>query len=166
MDALYSPAARGHNRHVAEVTPTHLMELIDLARSGGPDAPAAARTVLEVFIGGSRDRRVAEYIARCLNDYLRGGTPIEFALHLSSALPPVVRGAAGEGDRRRSERASRSTHQDSEDAGAARRGERRHRGGRRDKTQVATDKGGQDKRSGARAERRRKPRLPEAADTD
>jgi hypothetical protein len=139
-------------------------ELIGNAQEGGPEAGAAARTLLEAFINGERDRRLTNYIARCLGQYLRGGAPIEVALHLSNALPPVVLGPAGEGDRRRAERASRL-----EAEGAGKHSERRRmareQGDRgRNRRQAALDKA-PDKRGRERPERRRKTAAP-APETD
>jgi len=126
---------------------------------------AAARTLLEAFINGERDRQVTNYIARCLGQYLRGGTPIELALHLSSALPPVVLGPGGEGDRRSAGRAPRL---EAESAGKhiERRRTAREQGGRgRNRRQAAVDQAAPDKRGRERSERRRKTAAP-APETD
>jgi len=149
---------------VTEVTENRWIELIGRAQSGGADSAAAARTLLEAFINGDRSRSLGDYIARCLGEYLRGGAPIEMALHLSGILPPVVKGPAGEGDRRRSDRAAggdTGIHPD-----------HRHlvhpqQGGRgRKRRPPATDKGVQERRGGARSERRRKAGVPPRPDGD
>jgi len=140
-------------------------ELIARARGGGAAGSAAALALLEAFISGDRSRELADYIARCLEEYLRGRTPIELALHLSSALPPVVLGPGGEGDRRSAHRQSASQGRTE---GAGKR-ERRHLAreqpdGRRNRRQAAWDKASADKRSRNRRERRRK--AAPATDTD
>jgi hypothetical protein len=150
---------------VTEVIETRWAELIDRVEGGGPDAAAAARTLLEGFINGSRNRRLGGYIARCLGEYLRDGVPIEMALHLSGILPPVVKGPAGEGDRRSSDRATggggTGTHPDHRHLVHAQQG---GRGTKR--RQPATDTGAQEKRGGARPERRRKAGAPPRPDGD
>ena len=134
-------------------------DLIGNAQGGGPEAGAAARILLEAFINGERDRRLTNYIARCLGQYLRGGVPIELALHLSNTLPPVVLGPAGEGDRRSAERASRL-----EADGAGKHSERRRiareQGDRgRSRRQAALDRA-PGTRGRERPERRRKTATP------
>jgi len=149
---------------VTEVTENRWMELIGRAQSGGADGAAAARILLEAFINGDHSRPLGDYIARCLSEYLRGGAPIEMALHLSGILPPVVKGAAGEGDRRSSDRAaggSTGTHPDHRHLVHAQQG-----GRGRKRRQPAADKAAQEKRGGARSERRRKAGVPPRPDGD
>lgn len=147
-----------------ETANTRWAELIGSARGGGAQAGAAARTLLEAFINGERDRRLINYMARCLGQYLRGGTPIELALHLSSAMPPVVLGPAGEGDRRGAERASRLRAEGAGEHIERRRTEREPGGRGRSRRQATLDKA-PDKRGRERAERRRKTAAP-APETD
>jgi hypothetical protein len=144
-------------------------ELIAQAHSSGAQAAAAALTLIEAFISGERSRALTDYIARCLGDFVHGGMPIELAFHLSSALPPVVLGAGGEGDRRRAARTSRSAQERSESTGKhseRRRFPREPQGGRnRNRRTAAWDKEAAEKRSRPRGERRRKTATP-ASDTD
>ena len=86
--AWYFKAARDHE------------ELIDKAQGGGAEAAGAAEKLLAAFIGGDRGPQLTDYIARCLREYRSAGAPIELALHLSTFMPPVVLGPAGEADRR------------------------------------------------------------------
>jgi hypothetical protein len=140
-------------------------ELIERAGGGGAQAGAAARSLLEAFINGDRSSALTDYIARCLSEYLRGGTPIELALHLSAAVPPTLLGAAGEGDRRRAGRGSAARGQ-SDGAGKRERRPlaREQPEARRNRRQAAWDKGAPEKRSRNRTERRRK--AARVADTD
>lgn len=151
-----------YNCCVTGVSENRWIELIGRAQSGGADGAAAARTLLEAFINGDRSRLLGDYIARCLGEYLRGGAPIEMALRLSGILPPVVRGPAGEGDRRRSDRAaggSTGTHPDHRHLVQPQQGGRARR-----RRQPATDKDAQEKRGSARPERRRKAAVPPRPD--
>jgi hypothetical protein len=91
----YFRAAREHER------------LIEKAEGGGADAARAAEKLLSAFIGGNRGPQLTDYIARCLREYRRAGVPIELALHLSTFMPPVVLGPAGEADRRGADRPKR-----------------------------------------------------------
>jgi hypothetical protein len=144
------------------MTENRWMELIGRAQRGGADGAAAARILLEAFINGDRSRSLGNYIAGCLGEYLRGGAPIEMALHLSGILPPVVRGPAGEGDRRRSGRAEgggTGTHPDHRNLVQPQQGGRARR-----RRQPATDKDAQEKRGGVRPERRRKAAAPSRPD--
>jgi len=138
-------------------------ELIGSAQAGGAEASAAARALLEAFINGERNGQLTDYVARCLGEYVRGGIPIELALRMSSALPPVVLGPAGEGDRRRGQRAS---HVETEGSGKhiERRAAREQGGRGRNRRSTASGKAAPDKR-GQRAERRRKAAAP-ASETD
>lgn len=153
---------------MTEVTETRWAELIDRVEGSGPDAAAAARTLLEAFIKGSRNRRLGAYIARCLGEYLRDGVPIELALRLNTVLPPVLRGAAGEGDRRRDARSARATEQRAEGVGASQDPDHRqqHAGRGRKRKQRVTDMGTAERRSGARVERRRQVGATPGSDND
>jgi hypothetical protein len=82
-------------------------KLIEKAEGGGADAAGAAEKLLSAFIGGNRGLQLTDYIARCLRAYRRTGAPIELALHLSTLMPPVVVGPAGEADRRGPDRPKR-----------------------------------------------------------
>ena len=86
--AWYFRAAREHEK------------LIEKAEGGGAEAAGAAEKLLAAFIGGDRGPQLTDYIARCLREYRSAGAPIELALHLSTFMPPVVLGPAGEADRR------------------------------------------------------------------
>jgi hypothetical protein len=142
-----------------------LADLITRAQGSGTEAAEAAMSLLEAFIDGDRSPPIADYIARCLRAYLRGGTPIELALHLSSALPPTVLGAAGEGDRRRAQRGpSRAPEDRSGKTEAAdnqterRQAARETQAGRsRNRRQGAWDKAAPEKRARPRTGRRTKP---------
>jgi hypothetical protein len=150
----------------AEALDAERGELIARVRSGGAEAGAAARSLLEAFINGERSRALTDYIAGCLGEYLRGRAPIELALNLSRVLPPVVLGPGGEGDRRSARRAALST----DGTGGAGKPGRASRGreapaGRRNRRQATWDTAAPDKRSRNRTERRRKTPAP-AADSD
>src|SRR5438067_9370936 len=84
----YFRAAREHEK------------LIEKAEGGGAEAAGAAEKLLAAFIGGERGPQLTDYIARCLREYRSAGAPIGSALHLSTFMPPVVLGPAGEADRR------------------------------------------------------------------
>jgi hypothetical protein len=91
----YFRAARQHEK------------LIEKAEGAGAEAAGAAEKLLAAFIGGNRGPQLTDYIARCLREYRRAGAPIELALHLSTLMPPVVVGPAGEADRRGPDRPKR-----------------------------------------------------------
>ena len=91
----YFRAARQHEK------------LIEKAEGGGAEAAGAAEKLLAAFIGGNRGPQLTDYIARCLLEYRRAGTPIELALHLSTLMPPVIVGPSGEADRRGPDRPKR-----------------------------------------------------------
>jgi hypothetical protein len=144
-------------------------ELIAQAHSGQAEAAAAALALIEAFVKGDRSRALTDYIARCLGEFAHGGMPIELAFHLSSALPPILQGAGGEGDRRRAARSPRSTQERTDSSG--KHVERRHfprepQGGRnRGRRSAAWDKEAAEKRSRPRGERRRRSATP-PSDTD
>ena len=150
---------------VADTVERERVELIERARAGGAEAGTAARSLLEAFIDGDRSSALTDYMARCLREYLRGGTPIELALHLSSAMPPTLLGAAGERDRRSAGRGGAS-HSQTDGAGKRERRQlaREQPDGRGSRRQAASERGAPEKRTRNRTERRRK--AARVAETD
>lgn len=133
-------------------------DLIARAQGGGGEAGDAAMALLEAFINGDRSPLLADYIAQCLGAYLRGGIPIELALHLSRALPPILLGPAGEGDRRRAQRGgpSRSPEAAGKQSGRGQLGRETQGGRSRTRRPGVWDKAAPEKRARPRTGPRRK----------